>query len=131
MPSKLERGGFTAENFGLGPARRTETRKDVLDQKRQVLGPFAQRGQPNFEHRQPVVEVGPETPRVDFRLQAAIGGRDDSDVHRHVAALTDALQLLALEHAQKLRLELEAQLADLVEEDGAVLSRLERALRGR
>ena len=39
----------------------------------------------------------------------------------------EALDLLALEDAEELRLQLEGQLADLVEEDRAAVGRLERA----
>ena len=60
--------------------------------------------------------------------QVAVGGGDHAHVHAHGLRAADALELLLLQHAQQLHLRLERQVADLVEEDGAVVGQLEAAL---
>ena len=48
-----------------------------------------------------------------------------------VLRAADPAELALLEHAQQLGLEVERQLAELVEEHGAAVGQLERALAGR
>ena len=60
--------------------------------------------------------------------QAAVGRGDEPHVDRHVVVGADAADLAALEHAQQLGLQVERQLANLVEEHGAAGGRLEHAL---
>src|SRR6185503_10543085 len=54
-------------------------------------------------------------------------GRDDAHVDRDLVAATEPAQSAPLEHAEQRRLHGGLQLADLVEEHGAALRRLERA----
>ena len=76
-------------------------------------------GQVDRHHRQPEVQVLAELAALDLGLQVAVGRGDDAHV--------DAISLLPptrrisprLEHAQQLGLQLERQLADLVEEQRA------------
>ena len=64
----------------------------------------------------------------DLGLQVSIGGRNDPNVDPRVARATDALDLVALDGAQDLGLQVEAELANLVEEDCSARSRLEGPL---
>src|SRR5207253_1219460 len=73
------------------------------------------------------IEVLAEAAVVHLALEASVRRGDDADVDLTGARLPDAADLLRLERAQELRLHLERQLADLVEENGAALGRLERA----
>ena len=79
------------------------------------------------EHRQAVIEVGAEAPLRTSLAQVAVGGGDHARSATRGAGLAHALVLAVLEHAQQLRLQLERQLADLVEEQRAVLRVLEVA----
>ena len=102
-------------------------RQEVLDQERDVLPALAQRRHVHAGDREPVVEVLAEAAAVDLapRSRLVAATTRTSTVDRLGAA--DAADLLALEHAQELRLHRERQLADLVEEDGAAVRALERA----
>ena len=63
--------------------------------------------------------------RVDLLDEPAIGRRDDADVDRDALGATDSLDLAAIDRAQQLRLHVEGELADLVEEQRASRGRLE------
>ena len=54
-------------------------------------------------------------------------GGDDAHVDGDLLLSADRLDASLLERAQQLRLQLERELADLVEEQGAVVRALERA----
>jgi hypothetical protein len=56
-----------------------------------------------------------------------VGGGDDADIDLADGGLADALDLAAVEDAQELGLEVEGELADLVEEEGAAVGLLEAA----
>ena len=116
-----------------GRSRDAEIAEDAVDEERHVAGALAQGRQRRHEHGEAEVEVGAEAARVDLGLEVAVGGGDDAHVDGQAARRADALHLAALEHAQELRLQLEGELADLVEEDGAAGGGFEgaRAPRGR
>ena len=59
--------------------------------------------------------------------EVAIRRRDDAHVHLDRARAADALELLLLQHAQQLGLQIQAHLADLVEQERALVRALERA----
>ena len=67
----------------------------------------------------------PVVPRL---LQVLVGGGDQTDVHPDGLVAADPLELPGLEHAQELGLRGRAELADLVEEQGAAVGLLELAL---
>ena len=73
------------------------------------------------------VQVAPEAPGGDLGLQIAVGGRQEAHVDGPRLQGADAEHLPLLEHPQQLRLERDRHLADLVEEDGPALRRLEQA----
>ena len=64
---------------------------------------------------------------LDAILQIEIRGGDEADVHRRRSIGADGLELARLQHAQQLRLKIERQVADLVEEAGAALREPEAA----
>src|SRR5262249_22298613 len=61
----------------------------------------------------------------DHLREVAVARRDDPRLERVRARIADALERALLEHAQQLRLELERNLADLVEEQRALAGELE------
>ncbi len=96
-----------------------------------VAAPLAQRRHAHDEALEPVEEVAPEVALRDALLERSVRGRDDA----HVGAAAgprraDAADLVAVEGAQELRLRLERQVADLVEEQRAPLRLGEGALAG-
>src|SRR5262249_18359458 len=77
--------------------------------------------------RDAVEEIGAEAAVVDRGAQVAVRRRDDADVDRPHLRRAQAPDLPLLERAQELGLDVEGQLADLVEEDGAAAGGLEGA----
>ena len=109
------------------PARaaRPAPRAGTPAERRQVLQALAQRRQAQREDAQPVVEVLAEAPLGDGLLQIDVrrGQQRTSTLHRAVAP--HRLERPLLEHAQQLGLQLERQLADLVEQQRAAVGHLE------
>jgi serine/threonine protein kinase len=97
-----------------------------LDEQRDVVAALAQRWQAQRHHVEPVVEVGAEVSAVDGRAQILVSRRHHADVDADRIAATDALDHTLLDRAQEARLEIERQLADLVEEHGATGGALDR-----
>src|SRR5438477_12025214 len=99
----------------------------MLDQHRKILRPITQRWHADLEDREPVVEIGAETLRADLASQVAIRRRHNADVdwdRRHSA---DALHLAAFKHAEQLGLQIDRELADLVEQYAAARRGFEAA----
>ncbi len=102
---------------------------EVPDEERDVLGPVAQRREADREDAEAVVEVGPEAPLAHLALDVAVRGGDDPHVGPLRPRRAEPLELAALEDPQELRLDLEGELGDLVEEDRAPVGDLEPAER--
>jgi len=94
-------------------------------QHRDVLPALPQRGDPDGDHVQPEVQVGPEPPLGDLLLEVLVGGGDDPHVHGDRLVPAHRGDRLLLEHPEQLHLQVGAHLADLVQEDGPVVGRLE------
>ena len=60
-----------------------------------------------------------------FVVQIPVRRRDDADVDLHRLVASERLELLLLEHAQRLDLGLERQFADLVQEQRASVGKLD------
>ena len=98
----------------------------VLDQRRDVLAPLAQRRHLDLSDVDPVQQVLPEQALGHHVVQVAIGGRDDAHVHPGGCAVgTHRYHLAVLEKPQQHRLHAQAHLADFVEEDRAAVRLLE------
>jgi hypothetical protein len=104
--------------------------EEVLDQLGDVVGALAQGRQVDADDAEPVEQVLAEAPGPDLVLEVAVGRRDDPDVDLDRLARPDPPDLALLEGAQQLGLEIERQLAELVEEQGPAVSQLEQALPG-
>src|SRR2546422_1109668 len=102
-------------------------RDEVAHEKRDVLGPLAQGREIDGKDVQPVVEVGAKLSRLDQLLERPVRGGDDPDVAPDRVRAADPLELLLLEHAKQLRLEVQRQVTDLVEEERAAVRELEAA----
>jgi hypothetical protein len=109
----------------FSPASRANCAANESDQRQDLAAALAQRRNGQRDAVQPVVQVLPESPRCDLRLQIAVRGRDEAHVDRTRLDAADALDLLRLDHAQQRRLQLGRHVADLVEEDRAAGRRLQ------
>src|SRR5262249_22974911 len=70
-------------------------------------------------------EVFAKTARGHVRAEVTVRGGDDADVDRARGVIADALVLAFLQDAEKLRLKIEREVTDLVEEDRSVRGELE------
>jgi len=95
------------------------------DQLRHVVAPLAQRRNGDPQHVEAVEEVGAEAAAADVGVQVALSGRDDARAQALGLAAPDPFELPVLEHSQETPLEARGELADLVEEQGAVGGALE------
>ncbi len=101
--------------------------EEVGDEQGDVLFALAERRDLDRHDVQPVEEVLAEAALLDLLLQVAVGRGDDAHVHGDQLAAADPLDLARLDRAEQLRLGLRAQVADLVEEEGAAVGQLELA----
>src|SRR5262245_21995442 len=82
-----------------------------------ILPALAKSRQHNRKHIQSIEQIPPELTGAHVFHQVAIGGGDDSDVDPRRPWTAKPIDLPFLKHTQQLRLQLERQLADLVEEN--------------
>src|SRR5690606_33722554 len=104
-----------------------EVLEELAGEQQDVLAALAQRRQLDGHDREPEVQILAELALTDHLPEIAVGGRDHPDVDLADLALADPLDLATIEHPQQLGLEIEGQLADLVQEQGAAVGLLERA----
>ena len=102
--------------------------EEVLHEQRDVVAPLAQRRQVDADDVQPVEEVLAEPPVLHLLLQVDVGRGDDADVDLDRLHAAEAHELALLHHAQQLGLRLDRDVADLVEEDAALVGEIEHAL---
>src|SRR5258706_5348909 len=96
-------------------------------QQGNVLGALAQRRQFDWENAKAIVKVLTESSLPDLELQVPVRRGDDSDIHSAGAIFAEFFELPLLQHAQQLALQLQRDLADFVEEQGAAVGQLEPA----
>ena len=93
----------------------------------QVLDAVAQRRHPDRDDVDAVVEVLAEPSFLHRLLEIHVGGDDQTEFGPDRLRAADAFDLAFLDRAQQLRLQVEAQVADLVEEQRAAGRQLELA----
>ncbi|PMQ18471.1 hypothetical protein JaAD80_00005 [Janthinobacterium sp. AD80] len=96
-------------------------------QGRNVGGPFAQRRQVQAQHGQAVEQVGAEAPFADALFQVAVRGADDAHIDGDGPCAAHAHHFALFQHAQQPRLQGQRHFADFIEEQGAMVGRLEQA----
>jgi hypothetical protein len=93
----------------------------------QVLEPVAERRQVQGEDAQAIVEVLSESALPDGAGQIHVGRGEDTDVDLDRAVAAHRLEATLLQDPEQLRLKLDGQLADLVEQERASVGHLEAA----
>ena len=96
-------------------------------QLRQIFDPIAQRRHPDRDDVDAVEEVLAESSLLDRLLEVDVGGDDQPEVGADRLGAADALDLAFLDRPQQLGLEIQPQIADLVEEERAARRQLELA----
>ena len=97
----------------------------MADELRNVLRAHTQRRYAQRKDVQAIKEVRPERLCLDHLFEVAIGGCNQSRVRSERARAAEALELPLLKHAKQLRLQLERDFADLVQEHGPAVRELE------
>src|SRR5262249_30201646 len=99
--------------------------EEMIDENRNLLPPLPQRWDADLDDVQAVVQVLAELMRPHGRLEVAIGRGDEPHVRTDDLLAADARELAVLEHVQELGLKPQRHLTDLVEQQGALIRRLE------
>ena len=115
------------ERRDRSPEAPRELPRDCIREEDDVVAALAQRWEPEREDAQPVVQVGAEPPVARGPLEVPVRGSDDAHVDPAGAGAADGLELSPLQYTEELVLQLERQLADLVEEDGPAVGAREPA----
>src|SRR5580692_6070304 len=97
----------------------------MLRQHRNILTAIAQRRQRKRNYIQPVVEIATKLSALHHRCKRNIGRRNHADVYMYRSSLAQPLELALLKSSQKLRLQVERHLADLVQKNRPAISQLE------
>ena len=102
--------------------------EEVLHEQRDVVLALAQRRQLHGDDVQAVEQVLAEPALLHHVAQVDVGRGDDAHVHLDRLDAAEPHELALLNHAQQLGLRVERDVADLVEEDRALVGQLEEAL---
>ena len=87
-------------------------------QKRDVIRPLLKARNLNGEYIEPVVEVFTKTAGRDVLLQVTIRRADDTHIGESGPVLPHTLVSFFLQNAEKLTLQIQRYLADLIEKNG-------------
>ena len=100
---------------------------ELLRKQDHVVAARAKRRKENWNDAQAVHEIRAKASGLDLAPQRPVRGRDDADVHLDRVTLSDPRDLVGLEHAQHLRLEIERHLGHLVQKERAAVGQAELA----
>ena len=92
----------------------------MVDERADLVAPFAQRRDVEPDDVQAVEEIFAEAPLADGGFEVRVGGGDDAHIDDRGSRFADRCDFAGFEEAEQLRLQLEAEFADFVEEEGAV-----------
>ena len=101
--------------------------EEIIDQQRDVLGAFAQRRQTDPHDVEPVKQILAKLPGGDRLFEPLVRRGNDANIHRDRIIAADALDGAVLQHTQNLGLRRQRHVADLVEEQRALVALLKLA----
>jgi hypothetical protein len=90
----------------------------VMRQRRDVLGPIAERRQVDREHAQPIVEVRAKAARLDRVFDRRVGGRHEPHVRVLEPGGSECAKRIVFQNPQQRDLPLHAQRFEFIEEEG-------------
>src|SRR5439155_3291234 len=96
---------------------------EVVHEIRDLVTPLAERAEGQADNVQAIEEVFAELAVEDRVFEVRVRRRDDADVDGERSRFSERCDLAGLEEAEQLGLRVEAQLADLVEEERAFARR--------
>ena len=106
------------------------TCEEALGEEEHIAVPISQWGQGERDHRQPVVEIFPEAPLPESRLEVDVRGADEADVNRLGPSTAEAPHNPLLYGGEELGLDGLGQQPDLVQEERAPVCGLKEARLG-
>ena len=89
--------------------------------------PFAERRIHDREHVETVVEIAAKLLVRNHRDEVPVRGGQQPDIDANRPGAAEPFELLLLQHTQQLRLQLQRNIADLVQEERAAVRHLEAA----
>lgn len=98
---------------------------EVTGEKRDVVGAIAKGRGGDGEDLEAVVEIAAEEFVAHHFGEVSIGGGDQTDIDGDGANATEAFERFFLEGTEKLGLEVERDVADFIEEEGAAVGHFE------
>ena len=100
----------------------------MAGQGQDVLGPVTQGRQPAHEGRKTIIEIGAKGALAHLGGEIAVGGRDQAEADALPGAAAHPLEALFLDDPQQLGLQVQWQLADLVQKQCAPIRLGESAI---
>src|SRR5580704_3295475 len=113
---------FLCQYVAFGVAR-----QEVRNQGGDIFLAVAQWGQPEIHDVQPEEQIAAERTFFHFLGQVTVSSGDDAEVRAAMGERTHRAELLFLQDAQELGLQVERQLADLVEKGRAAIGHFDQA----
>src|SRR5271157_4523729 len=101
--------------------------QEVIGEQRDVILALAERRQRDIDHVYPVEQLLAEASGLDLLFEVAVGRAQNADVEADRLVGAERIAFALLHRAQQLDLERKRQLADLVEEYGAFVRRLQES----
>src|ERR1700722_4890175 len=102
----------------------------MFRQSDNVFGSLPQRRHTELELPESMKKVLAKAARSYRSVEILIGSRDESHIHRDLAMPAQAVEGVAIEHAQELHLRLKLQFPDFVEKQRALVGQFEQACPG-
>src|SRR3990170_930931 len=126
MPGEEGQGPLvhTADRLSVFGAKLFEER---LDEERDVLSSFPQRGKMETEDVEPIIEVLAKQAVVDRLRRVLIRGGDDPNIHAYFGLAAQPAKAALLEDPEELGLGRDLHLRHLVQEDGPAVGQLKTA----
>ena len=85
------------------------------------MGPFAQGWQTKRDGRQSEKQIGAESAGLHFALQVAVGRGDEPNIYLLGPGVAQSRKLARLQDAKEMRLQIEREIADLIEKERATM----------
>src|SRR5579862_10009272 len=116
---------FRRNGVDLPVVPSTELLDEVPHQQGNVFSPLAQRRDSNRKYVESIVQIGSKSLVFHHRFQVAIRCGYKAGIRPEGPCTAQAFELAFLQHAQKLRLELERNFPDFIKEDGSTVCQFE------
>src|SRR5579871_5686416 len=101
--------------------------QEMFSQGNNILGPLAQRRNPELELTEAMKEVLAESSLPYGSFQILVGCGNDANVNLDLAVSTETIERLTVEHAQKFHLRLQLQFADFVQKKCSLVRQFEQS----